>query len=78
MGGNNVRCVEGVWSGLKVAECLEVIFPKCNYSVKVNEEVGRNFRNVHGCVMLLWLFNPFLKGNVRDIKERLYNVGARL
>ncbi len=68
------------WEGF----CLRVrsFYENANASVQVNGELSESF-NVEvgvrqGCVMSPWLFNIYMDGCIREMKVRVWDLGARL
>ncbi len=57
-------------------------YENASASVRVNGELSDSFNLEvgvrQGCVMLLWLFNIYMDGCIREMRVRVWDLGARL
>ncbi len=80
---------KGLWDTLRVygvggkwLEAIRSFYENTSASVRVNRELSESFNIEVGvrqeCVMSPWLFNIYMDGCIREMKVRVWDVGARL
>ncbi len=68
--------------GGKLLEGVRSFYENASASVQVNGELSENFKVKvgvrQGCVMSPWLFSIYMDGCIKEMKVRVWDLGARL